>query len=397
MANLFTLKDFNVKDKRVLVRVDFNVPLDKKGNITDDKRIKAALPTINYLIRNKAMVILMSHLGRPKGEIIKALKMDKVAKRLQKLLKKKVYKLDDCIGQDIEDFIDKMVDKEVVLLENLRFYKEEKENEKEFANSLADLADMYVNDAFGTCHRAHASVEGITKYIPGAAGFLLQKEIEILGNALKAPKKPFIAIMAGVKVSDKINIISNLLKKVDALLIGGAMTFTFLKSMGIETGKSIVEKDRLKLAKALFKSSKKLILPTDIVITDKVDKKSKTKTVNITKIPKNMIGVDIGKETINNYKKIISKAKTIIWNGPMGVFEINKFAKGTDEIAKALAKNRKAITIIGGGDSAAAVEKLKLEKKLTHISTGGGASLEFLEGKTLPAILALERNYKRFK
>jgi len=397
MKSIFTIKDFNVKNKRVLVRVDFNVPLDKKGNITDDKRIKAALPTINYLIKNKAMVILMSHLGRPKGEITNQLKMDKVAERLEKLLKKKVYKLDDCIGQDVEDFIDKMVDKEVVLLENLRFYKEEKENDLEFANSLADLADLYINDAFGTCHRAHASVEGITKYIPAAAGFLLQKEIEIMGSALTKPKKPFIAIMGGVKVSDKINAINNLLKKVDKLLIGGAMMFTFLKSKGIKTGKSLVEEDKLSLAKNLLKKAKgKLVLPVDTIAAAKIDKKAESRTVDIDNIPKNMIGVDIGPKTVKLYKKIISKAKTIIWNGPMGVFEISKFAKGTSEIAKILARP-KAITIVGGGDSAAAIEKLKLEKKLTHVSTGGGASLEFLEGKKLPAIQALEKNYKRFK
>jgi phosphoglycerate kinase len=396
MKNIFTIKDFDVKDKRVLVRVDFNVPLDSNGKITNDKRIKAALPTIQYLIKNKAMVILMSHLGKPKGEIVDKLKMDNAAKRLQMLLKKKVYKLNDCIGQDVEDFIDKMVAGEVVVLENLRFYKEEKENDLEFARSLSESADLYVNDAFGTCHRAHASVEGITKYIPSAAGFLVEKEIKIMGEALAKPKKSFAAIMGGAKVSDKINAISNLLKKVDYLLIGGAMMFTFLKSKGIEVGKSLVEDDKLSLARNLLKS-KKLIIPVDTVIADKIDKKAKAKTVSVNNIPKNMLGLDIGSETIKNYKKIIAKAKTIIWNGPMGIFEIEKFAKGTNEIAKALAKNRKAVTIVGGGDSAAAIEKLKLEKKLTHVSTGGGASLEFLEGKKLPAIFALEKNYKKFK
>ena len=395
MNKIFTIKDFNYKDKRVLVRVDFNVPIDKKGNITDDKRIRAALPTINYLLKSNAMVILMSHLGRPEGETVENLKMDKIAKRLEKLLKKKVYKLDDCIGQDAEDFVDKMVDREIVLLENLRFYSEEEANDPDFANSLADLADIYINDAFGTCHRAHASVEGITKYIPSAAGFLLQKEIEIMGNALKSPKKPFIAVMGGAKVSDKINVITNLLKKVDKLLIGGAMMFTFLKAKGIETGKSLVENNKLSLAKKLLKN-KKIILPVDTVIADKIDKKAKSKTVKINNIPKDMIGVDIGPETIKNYKDLIKKAKTIIWNGSLGVNEISKFAKGTNETAKALAKS-KAVTIIGGGDTAAAVDKLKLEKKMTHVSTGGGASLEFLEGNKLPAIAALEKNYKRFK
>ncbi len=394
---MFAIKDFNVKNKRVLVRVDFNVPLDDKGDIADDKRIRAALPTINYLIKNNAMIILMSHLGRPKGEIKNKLKMDKVAVRLQKLLKRKVYKLDDCVGQDIEDFVDKMVDKEVVLLENLRFYKEEKENDPEFAQSLSDLADLYINDAFGTCHRAHASVEGVTKYIPSAIGFLVQKEIEVMGSALKKPKKPFIAIMGGVKVSDKINAINNLLKKVNYLLIGGAMMFTFLKSKGIDVGKSLVEDDKLRLAKSLLKKGKgKIILPVDTVVATKIDKKAKSEIVDVENIPKNMRGVDLGPETIKQYKKIISKAKTIIWNGSLGVNEISKFAKGTNETAKALAKS-KATTIVGGGDTAAAIHKLRLEKKLTHVSTGGGASLEFLEGKTLPAIKALEKNYKRFK
>ncbi|MBR9692182.1 phosphoglycerate kinase [Candidatus Woesearchaeota archaeon] len=384
------LKSLKLKNKRVLVRVDFNVPLDKRGNITDDKRIKASLPTIRYILAKKPkQLILMSHLGRPKGKPNPKLKMNPVAKRLQKLLKKKVTKLDNCI--DIKIPKDK-----IILLENLRFHKEEKKNNKVFAKKLASYADIYINDAFGTSHRAHASVEAITNYLPSAAGFLLQKEIEIMGKALKSPKKPFIAIMGGVKVSDKINAINNLLKKVDALLIGGAMMFTFYKASGIETGKSLVEKDKLKLAKSLLKKSKKkLMLPTDTLAASKFDKKARTKIVPINSIPKNMLGVDIGPETIAIYKEIISKAKTIIWNGPMGVFEIKKFAKGTDEIAKALAKNKKAVTIVGGGDTAAAIEKLKLEKKLTHVSTGGGASLEFLEGKKLPAIKALEQNYKK--
>lgn len=395
MNKIFAIKDFDVKNKRVLVRVDFNVPLDKKGNITDDKRIRAALPTINYLIKNNATVILMSHLGRPKGEIKEELKMDKVAKRLEKLLKRKVYKLDDCIGQDVEDFIDKRNNKEVVLLENLRFYKEEKENDKEFADSLADLADLYINDAFGTCHRAHASVEGVTRYIPSAVGFLVQKELEIMGNALKNPKKPFIAIMGGVKVSDKIDAINNLLKKVDNLLIGGAMMFTFLKSKGIDIGKSLVEDDKLDLAKKLMKKGK-IILPIDTTVASKIDKNARSETADIDKIPKSMMGVDIGPKTIKLYKEKLAKAKTIIWNGSLGVNEIPKFAKGTDEIAKAMAKS-KGVTIIGGGDTAAAVHKLRLEKKMTHVSTGGGASLEFLEGKKLPAIKALENNYKKFR
>jgi phosphoglycerate kinase len=396
VKKFFKLKDIDVKNKRVLVRVDFNVPLDSRGEITDDTRIKAALPTIKYLIKNNAMVILISHLGRPKGEIEEKLKMDNVAKRLEKLLKRKVYKLDDCVGEDIEEFVDRMVDREVVLLENLRFYEEEEKNDTDFAQSLADLADIYVNDAFGTCHRAHASVESVTRYLPSAAGFLVEKEIENLSKALEKPKKPFIAIIGGVKVSDKINLIKGLLKKVDCLLIGGAMMFTFCKSKGLETGRSIVEEDKLDLAKGMLKN-KKIILPTDTIAADKIDKNARIKTVKVEKIPKGMIGIDIGPETTKNYKRLIAKAKTIVWNGPMGVFEIPKFAKGTNEIAKAISRNTKAVSIIGGGDSASAVAKLKLESRITHISTGGGASLEFLEGKKLPGIKALELNYKRFR
>ncbi|MBW2996153.1 phosphoglycerate kinase [Candidatus Woesearchaeota archaeon] len=394
-----SVKSFKVKNKRVLVRVDFNVPLDKKGKITDDKRIKAALPTIQYLIKNKAMVILISHLGRPDGEIVPELKMENVAQRLSDLLNQKVYYIDDCIGHDVEDFIDEMIPGEVVLLENVRFYEEEKANDPSFSLGLAELADLYVNDAFGTCHRAHASVEGITNYLPSAAGFLLKKEIDTMTKILRSPKHPFIAIMGGVKVSDKIEVINSLLKKVDALLIGGAMMFTFYKAMGIETSKSIVEKDKLKLAADLLKKQgprKKIILPTDTLAASKFDRKARTKIVDINSIPKNMLGVDIGPETIAVYKEVIAEAKTIIWNGPLGVSEIPKFAKGTNEIAKALASS-KATTLIGGGDSAAAIEKLKLEKKFTHVSTGGGASLEFLEGKPLPAITALELNKIKFK
>ncbi len=393
-----SIKSFKVKNKRILVRVDFNIPLDKKGNITDNKKIEAVIPTLKYLIKNNAMIILMSHLGRPKGKIDEKLRMDKPAKRLSKLLKQPVYYIDDCMGNDVENFIDEMIPGEILVLENLRFYNEEKENNKRFAMSLSELADIYVNDAFAASHRAHASMEAITNYLPSAAGLLLKKEINSIKKIIKNPKKPFVAVMGGAKVSDKIELIKKLLKKVDKILIGGAMMFTFYKAQGIETGKSLVEKDKLNLAKDILKISKdKIMLPVDTLVASKIDKSAKkTKNIDIKNIPKNMYGVDIGKETINKYKDIISDAKTVVWNGPMGVFEIPKFAKGTKEIAKSIAGS-KAVSLVGGGESAAAVDKLKLQKKFTHVSTAGGAFLEFLEGKRLPAIKALEKSQKRFK
>jgi len=355
-----TLKDFNFSNKEALVRVDFNVPVDEKGRIKDDKRIRASLPTIHYLIRKKAMVILMSHLGRPKGEVVESLKMDHVAKRLGELLGKKVAKLDDCIGLDVEDYIDKMVPGEVVVLENLRFYKEEKENDASFARELASLAQVYVNDAFGTCHRQHASVDAVTRYVPSCAGFLVEKEIRDMGKTLAKPKRPFVAVMGGVKVSDKIEAINNLLKKVDKLLIGGAMMFTFLKAKGINVDKSIVEEDKVKLAKKLLKN-KKIVLPVDAVVGDKFEKNAKAKTVDVENI--RGIGLDIGPKTIKLYTGILKKAKTILWNGPMGKFEWKKFSKGTNEIAKAMARSR-AATIVGGGDSAAAIQQAGLTDKI---------------------------------
>jgi len=385
-----SLKSLNLKNKRVLIRVDFNVPL-KKNRIQDDKKIKAALPTIKSVLKqNPKKIILMSHLGRPKGRYNKDLSLKPIANKLEKLIKIKVEFLKEPLSQKVKDQIETSKNK-IFVLENLRFYKEEKKNNKQFAKDLSKLADIYINDAFGTSHRSHASVEAVTKFLPSYPGLLLQKEIEIMSKALKKPKKPFIVILGGSKVSDKIGVIKNLLRKADVILIGGAMMFTFYKSLKKETGKSLVEKDKLKLAKKLLKTSKrKLILPIDTVITSKINNKAKSKTVDIDNIPKNMIGVDIGPETIEIYKEIISKAKTIIWNGSLGINEIKKFAKGTNEIAKAIAKNKKAISIIGGGDTAAAVDKLKL--KFTHVSTGGGASLEFLEGKKLPAIKALEKS-----
>ncbi|MFP4112110.1 MAG: phosphoglycerate kinase [Candidatus Woesearchaeota archaeon] len=384
----FSLKKLGIKNKRVLVRVDFNVPV-KKGKVMNDKRIRESLPTINYILKKKAkQIILMSHLGRPKGEFDEKYSLKPVAKRLTSLLGKKVYFVDDCLKPA-------PADSEVVLLENLRFYKDEKTNDSRFAKQLASNADVYVNDAFGTCHRAHASVHAVTRYLRSAPGFLVEKEIKNL--SLEDPKKPFVVVLGGSKVSDKINVINNLLKKADAILIGGAMIFTFYKSMGKEIGKSLVEDDKLDLASKLLKKSKqKIILPVDVVCAKKPEQKAKAEVFDVDSIPKDQLGLDIGEESIRLFSSILSKAKTIIWNGPLGMFEISKFAKGTNAIAKILSETS-AKTIIGGGDSATAIENLKLQNKMTHVSTGGGASLEFLEGKSLTALKALEQNFKKYK
>ena len=384
-----TLKDLDFKEKTVLVRVDFNVPL-ANGNVTDDKRIRAALPTIEYLLKQKAIVILMSHLGKPDGGVVEELRMDAVAATLSKLLKKPVHKLDDCVGAEVEDFLNECTFGEIVLLENLRFHAEEELNDDDFSQSLAELADVFVNDAFGTMHRAHASVVGITKYLPSCAGFLVEKELTMLGKLLQNPERPFVAIMGGAKVSDKINVIKNLLTKVDALLIGGAMMFTFL-ALGYEVGKSKVERDKMALAKELL-GNKKIVLPTDTIVAPSVD--AKATVVSVKEMPAEQIGLDIGPETLATYISILQKAKTVFWNGPMGMFEVKQFAAGTNELAKAMA-NSKATTVVGGGDAVAAVEQLKLEDKFTHVSTGGGASLEFLEGKKLPGVAALEEAARR--
>ncbi len=382
-----SVKEADVAGKCVLVRVDFNVPL-KNGKISDDKRIRAALPTIEFLRKKKAKVILMSHLGRPDGKIAEDLRLGPVALHLSKLLKHPVHYVFDCIGAEIEDTVRGLHEGDVLLLENLRFYPEEEANDIGFAQKLAALADVYVNDAFGVSHRAHTSVHAITKYMPSYAGFLLQKEVDILSSLLKSPKRPFIAIMGGAKVSDKIGVIENLLKKVDAILIGGAMMFTFYKALGYEVGKSKFEADKISLAKSLLKKGKrKIVLPTDMIIASSSDKKGRVCSAN--KIPKNTMGLDIGPETQAVYAEIISEAKTVFWNGPMGLFEKKSFAKGTFAVAKAMAK-AKAVTVVGGGDSVAAVERLKL--KFTHVSTGGGASLELLEGRKLPGIAALDEN-----
>lgn len=385
---IFTLNDFEFSNKIALVRADFNVPV-KNRKILDDKRIRAVLPTLKYLIKNNARIVLMSHLGRPKGKIIEDLRLYPVGKRLEKLLGFSITILKDCIGPGAEKHINKMTMGNIVLLENLRFYKEEDNDDEDFAGKLSDLADIYVNDAFGVCHRKNASVHAITKFIPSCAGLLIQKEIKMLSKITKNPKKPFIAILGGAKVSDKIKLINKLLEKVDKILIGGAMIFTFLKAQGLETGKSIVENNKLTIAKELLKNPK-IILPIDTVIAK--EPKAKPRTVLVQNIPKDMMGLDIGKDTVKYFETFIKNAKTIFWNGPLGMFEIKKFSKGTDDIAKATAK---ATAIIAGGETAAAVEKLNL--KFTHISTGGGASLEFVEGKKLPAIKALEENYKKFK
>lgn len=386
-----TLKDFDFKGKKALVRVDFNVPL-ADGKITDDTRIQAALPTIQYLINEGARVILMSHLGRPKGQVNDAYRMDPVAQRLAELLNKEVTKVDDCIGPEVEEAVSKMKDGDVLLLENTRFYKEETDNDPEFAKKLASIADVFVSDAFGTVHRAHASTVGVAQYLPAVAGFLLQKELEVLGEVIENPEHPFVAIMGGAKVSDKIGVIHNLMDKVDYLLVGGGIANTFIRAKGYETGKSLVEEDKLDLAKELLKEAEEkgveIVLPVDIVVADEFSNDANFKEVTIDNIPADWESLDSGgTKTIEKYTEIIKKAKTVIWNGPIGVFELDNFAKGTFAIARALAESD-AKTIIGGGDSAAAVNQLGFGDKMTHISTGGGASLEFLEGKELPGVAA---------
>ncbi len=374
--NFNTLKDIQFKNKVVLVRVDFNVPLDKKGNISDDRRIKEAVPTIQYLVKKKAIVVLMSHLGRPDGKVVEGLRLDKIAERLSKLLKKQAIKLDDCIGADVEDDINELQAGEVCLLENLRFHPEEEENDSIFAQGLASFSDIYVNDAFGTMHRAHASVSGVPQYLPSCAGFLVQKEIKMLEKARK-PKKPFLAILSGAK-ADKIGWVYAMIPKADSLFLGGVLGNIALQAKGISIGKSATEKKAVTAAKN-FVCSKKIILPDDALVASKIDKSARIKIVAIDKIPKDMIITDIGPKTIKKLQELIKKSKTIFWAGPPGIFEIEKFSKGTKAVAQAMAKSR-AITIVGGGDSADAASKFKLEKLFTHVCTGGGASLAYIEG-----------------
>jgi len=392
MLNKKTIDDIDVNGKRVLVRVDFNVPLDENRNITDDRRIREALPTIKYLIEHNAKVILVSHLGRPKGKFDEKYSMAPVAKRLQELLGKPVTLAKDVIGERAKSCIAAMKPGDVVLLENVRFHAEEEKNDPDFAKALASLADIYVNDAFGTAHRAHASTAGVAKYLPAVAGYLIKKELDIMGKALENPDRPFVAVLGGAKVSDKIGVINNLLDKVDTLIIGGAMAYTFFRAMGYSTGNSLVEEDKIDLAKELMEKAKEkgveLLLPVDNVVAKELKADTEYKTVSSEAMPDGWQGVDIGPETIKIFSQAIEKAKTVVWNGPMGVFEIAPFAVGTRAIAEAMSKCQ-GVTIVGGGDSAAAVEQLGYADKITHISTGGGASLEFLEGKELPGIAAL--------
>ena len=391
--NKKTVKDIDIKGKKVLVRCDFNVPYDENRKITDNRRIVAALPTIKYLIENNCKVILCSHLGRPKGEFKPEFSLNIVAEELSRLLGKEVKLAKDVVGEDAKALAANLKEGEVMLLENVRFEAGEEKNDEELSKAFASLAEVYVNDAFGTAHRAHSSTTGVASYLPAVSGFLIEKELNFLGIALENPERPFIAILGGKKVSDKIGVIKALLEKVDVLMIGGAMAYTFFKSMGYEVGNSICELDKLDLAKELMNEAKekgvKFMLPVDTKVGKEFDPNTESKTVSYTEIPAGWEGFDIGEETIKLYSEELKKAKTVVWNGPLGLFEFDQFAVGTNSIAKTLA-DVDAVKIIGGGDSAAAVEKAGLAEKFTHISTGGGASLEFLEGKKLPGIEALQ-------
>ncbi|MDD5634744.1 MAG: phosphoglycerate kinase [Candidatus Omnitrophica bacterium] len=386
-----TLKDVQLKGKRVLMRADFNVPLDDKRNITDDSRIVAALPSIKYVLENGGKLILMSHLGRPDGDYDPEFTLGPVAERLSTLLKKDVKKLDDCVGEDVEEAVNAMKEGDVIILENLRFHKEETKNEPVFAKKLASLGDVFVEDAFGTCHRAHASTVGVTQYLPSVAGFLVQKEIEYFEKVTKDPDKPFCLLLGGAKVADKIPVIENMLGKINYLLIGGAMAYTFLKSRMKGIGASRVENDMLDTVDKIFKEASKqnvrIFLPKDHVVAKEVKETAKRKLVG-EDIPDGWIGLDIGPETVKSYEEILRESKTIVWNGPVGLFEMKPFSKGTKELAKYIAK-LDATTVIGGGDTAAAINQMKLANKMSHMSTGGGASLEYLEGIELPGIAAL--------
>ncbi len=390
-VNKKTLKDLDVKGKKVFCRVDFNVPM-KDGEVTDDTRIRAALPTIEHLSENGAKVILSSHLGRPKGQVVEELRLDPVAKRLSELSGKEVVKTDAVYGEEVNEAIAGLNDGDLLLIENVRFEAGEEKNDPQLAQNFADMADFYVNDAFGAAHRAHVSTTGVAEKLPAAAGFLLEKEIEVLGKALENPDRPFTAIIGGAKVKDKINVIDNLLEKVDNLIIGGGLAYTFIKAQGHEIGKSLLEEDKIDLAKEFMKKAEEkgvnMVLPVDAVVADDFSETANTKEVAIEEIPADWEALDIGPKTREKYSKIVSDSKLVIWNGPMGVFELNVFANGTKAVAEALA-NTEGYTIIGGGDSAAAVEKFDLADQMDHVSTGGGASLEFMEGKVLPGVAAL--------
>ncbi len=386
-----TMNDVEVKGKRVFVRVDFNVPMEN-GEITDATRIRAAIPTIKQLVESGAKVILASHLGRPKGEVNEDMRLTQVGKHLSELIGQPVTKLDESIGADVENTVAAMKDGDIVLLENVRFHKGEEKNDEELSKAFATLADIYVNDAFGAAHRAHASTEGIAKYIPAVSGLLMEKELDVLGKALSNPERPFTAIIGGAKVKDKIGVIENLLDKVDHLIIGGGLSFTFIKAQGHSIGKSLLEEDKIDLAKSFIEKAKEkgvqLHMPIDAVVANEFSKDAETNVVAIEEIPEEWMGLDIGPKTAEHYASIIKESKLIIWNGPMGVFEMDKFANGTKTVAQAMAET-KGYTIIGGGDSAAAVEKFEVANEMDHISTGGGASLELMEGKALPGIVAL--------
>jgi len=391
MVSKKTMKDMQLEGKRVFCRVDFNVPMED-GHVTDDTRIRAAIPTINYMVAQGAKVILASHLGRPKGEVNEDMRLTAAGEKLAELIGKPVTKLDSSIGKEVEETISTMKNGDIVLLENVRFHAGEEKNDAELAKQFAELADLFVNDAFGAAHRAHSSTAGIAQYIPAVSGLLLEKELDILGKALSEPDRPFTAIIGGAKVKDKIGVIDHLLDKVDNLIIGGGLSYTFSKAQGHEIGDSLLEEDKIDLANSFIQKAKEkgvnLYLPIDVVVADSFSNEANTKVVTIDSIPEGWMGLDIGPKTAELYADVIKESKLIIWNGPMGVFEMEPFAGGTQRVAKAMAET-KAYTVIGGGDSAAAVEKFGVGDKMDHISTGGGASLEFMEGKDLPGLTAL--------
>jgi 3-phosphoglycerate kinase len=388
-----SIRDVYIKDKKVLMRVDFNVPLDDKGGIADDSRIRAVLPTIKYILEKRARLIIMSHLGRPNGKTREELRMTPVGRRLEEMLYRPVKKLDSCIGPEVRKAVREMSPGEVILLENLRFHKEETENDQEFARQLSMLGDLFVNDAFGTCHRSHASTEGVTRYLPSVAGLLVEKEIEYFEKINSSPERPFVLVLGGAKVYDKMPVLENMLPKVNKILIGGGMAYTFLRQTGVNIGSSLYEKDVADVAGAVLEKATtagvELVLPVDHIICDNIDSAENIKTTENAHIEEGFLGADIGPNTIGLFREKLHDAKTIVWNGPMGVFEKDQFSRGTREIAEAIAESS-AVSVVGGGDSAAAAMKYGIQDRISHISTGGGASLEYLEGKVLPGIAALE-------
>jgi 3-phosphoglycerate kinase len=390
--NKKSIKDIDVKGKRVLMRVDFNVPLDKQQNITDDNRIRAALPTINYILENNAKLILMSHLGRPKGEVKPEYSLKPAAEALSRLIGKPVKMLGDCVGEEVRDAVSRMSGGDVVMLENLRFHKQETDNDQAFSKELASFGDVFVNDAFGTCHRAHASTEGVTHYLESVSGLLVEKEIEYFQKVITNPDKPFVFLLGGAKVADKIPVIENMMDKANTIIIGGAMAYTFMKVKNIDIGSSRVEQEMIDTAIAILQKAKtkgvEIVLPIDHVVTDNIEAASNIKITDGESIDKSFMGVDIGPKSINLFMEEIKTAKTIVWNGPVGIFENDRFAGGTKALAYAIAESD-AVSVIGGGDTAAAVAKFNVADKMSHISTGGGASLEYLEGKALPGVAAL--------